>query len=101
VDPAALRGRRRRGTDAHGRTVQRPLRAAHQAATPKTVQRCAQYMFVESICRLPHIIMENILAVKLHSPDYVNVDPEEAAADFIKRIALYEGARAGAAAHRR
>jgi hypothetical protein len=52
----------------------------------------SQVMFVESICNQPSVIVDNIRAVKLRSPDYVNVDPEEAAADFIKRIALYEGA---------
>ena len=47
-------------------------------------------MFIESICNQQSVILENIRAVKLLSPDYANTDPEEAAADFIKRIAIYE-----------
>ncbi|RKP26602.1 histidine phosphatase superfamily [Syncephalis pseudoplumigaleata] len=34
--------------------------------------------------------MENIRAVKLQSPDYMGLDPEEAAADFRERIRHYE-----------
>jgi hypothetical protein len=47
-------------------------------------------MFIESICTDERIVMENIRAVKLQSPDYVGLDPEEAAADFRERIRHYE-----------
>lgn len=37
-------------------------------------------------------MMNNIRQVKLSSPDYTNVDPDEAAKDFLARIAHYEEA---------
>ncbi|KAI9596423.1 histidine phosphatase superfamily [Syncephalis fuscata] len=47
-------------------------------------------MFIESICSDEHLVMDNIRAVKLQSPDYAGLDPEEAAADFRERIRHYE-----------
>uniref|UniRef100_A0A8C5EBW1 6-phosphofructo-2-kinase/fructose-2,6-bisphosphatase 4-like n=1 Tax=Gouania willdenowi TaxID=441366 RepID=A0A8C5EBW1_GOUWI len=46
--------------------------------------------FVESVCEDPDIIQENIVQVKLGSPDYTNCDSEEAVEDFMKRIKCYE-----------
>ncbi|XP_062396899.1 6-phosphofructo-2-kinase/fructose-2,6-bisphosphatase 1 [Sardina pilchardus] len=46
--------------------------------------------FVESICDDPAIIEENILQVKVSSPDYVNADKEEVMEDFRKRIDCYD-----------
>ncbi|KAG7263602.1 hypothetical protein CRUP_020852 [Coryphaenoides rupestris] len=46
--------------------------------------------FVESICEDPVVIQENIMEVKLRSPDYTNCDTEEAVVDFMKRIQCYE-----------
>nr|KAF6335621.1 6-phosphofructo-2-kinase/fructose-2,6-biphosphatase 4 [Pipistrellus kuhlii] len=46
--------------------------------------------FVESICVDPEVIAANIVQVKLGSPDYVGRDGEEAAEDFLQRIACYE-----------
>ncbi|RKP12737.1 fructose-2,6-bisphosphatase [Piptocephalis cylindrospora] len=61
------------------------------------VQRCSQStvpietIFIESICEDASIILENIKAVKLSSPDYANEqDPDRAARDFQKRIHHYE-----------
>jgi len=45
--------------------------------------------FVETICEDPAIIEDNILATKLHLPDYEGLDEEEAARDFRMRIAHY------------
>ncbi|TPX51279.1 hypothetical protein SeMB42_g00279 [Synchytrium endobioticum] len=49
-----------------------------------------QVMFVESICDDQTIIMENIKEVKISSPDYAGIDPEEAVKDFMQRIKQQE-----------
>ncbi|XP_018581199.2 6-phosphofructo-2-kinase/fructose-2,6-bisphosphatase isoform X1 [Scleropages formosus] len=46
--------------------------------------------FVESICDDPDIIAENIMQVKLSSPDYKDCDKDEAVEDFLKRIECYK-----------
>ncbi|XP_038551724.1 6-phosphofructo-2-kinase/fructose-2,6-bisphosphatase 4a isoform X1 [Micropterus salmoides] len=46
--------------------------------------------FVESVCEDPDVIQENIVQVKLGSPDYTNCDTDEAVEDFMKRIKCYE-----------
>uniref|UniRef100_A0A8C6NPJ9 6-phosphofructo-2-kinase/fructose-2,6-biphosphatase 4 n=1 Tax=Nothobranchius furzeri TaxID=105023 RepID=A0A8C6NPJ9_NOTFU len=46
--------------------------------------------FVESVCEDPEVIQENIVQVKLGSPDYTNCNTEEAVEDFMKRIKCYE-----------
>ena len=46
-------------------------------------------IFIESISDDASLVDENILATKLGSPDYVNVDEEEALRDFRARIELY------------
>ncbi|XP_066930948.1 6-phosphofructo-2-kinase/fructose-2,6-bisphosphatase-like isoform X2 [Clytia hemisphaerica] len=46
--------------------------------------------FIESICDDPDIIYQNILEVKLSSPDYKDCGEEEAVKDFIARIRHYE-----------
>ncbi|XP_020489491.2 6-phosphofructo-2-kinase/fructose-2,6-bisphosphatase 4 isoform X2 [Labrus bergylta] len=46
--------------------------------------------FVESVCEDPDVIQENIVQVKLGSPDYTNCNTEEAVEDFMKRIKCYE-----------
>jgi broad specificity phosphatase PhoE len=48
------------------------------------------HIFIESVCNDDRIIMHNILDVKTTSPDYKDQDPEEAAADFRRRIKNYE-----------
>ena len=47
-------------------------------------------LFVESLCNDQALIMGNIVDVKTTSPDYEGQDPEEAAKDFLNRIAKYE-----------
>nr|CAG8619778.1 9611_t:CDS:2 [Entrophospora candida] len=51
-----------------------------------------QVMFIESICQDEDLIIQNIMDVKLSSPDYKNMDPEKAAEDFKARILHYEEA---------
>ena len=47
-------------------------------------------MFIESICDSEEVIMQNIMDVKLSSPDYLGQDAEKAAQDFRQRIKNYE-----------
>jgi broad specificity phosphatase PhoE/predicted kinase len=49
-----------------------------------------QVLFIEIRCDDPDIIEANIRSTKLSSPDYENVDAEEATRDFRTRIAHYE-----------
>ena len=46
-------------------------------------------LFLESICDNPQLVETNILDVKVHSPDYDNMDKEEALKDFLQRIDHY------------
>ncbi|KAM9444473.1 6-phosphofructo-2-kinase/fructose-2,6-bisphosphatase 4a isoform 1-T1 [Clarias gariepinus] len=46
--------------------------------------------FVESVCEDPAVIAENIIQVKLGSPDYTHCNTEQAVEDFMKRIKCYE-----------
>uniref|UniRef100_A0A8D2ZH88 6-phosphofructo-2-kinase/fructose-2,6-biphosphatase 4b n=1 Tax=Scophthalmus maximus TaxID=52904 RepID=A0A8D2ZH88_SCOMX len=46
--------------------------------------------FVESVCEDPDVIAQNIVQVKLGSPDYIHCNTEEAIEDFMKRIKCYE-----------
>ncbi|CAG0882605.1 unnamed protein product, partial [Cyprideis torosa] len=48
--------------------------------------------FVESYCDDPNIVKDNILDVKLSSPDYVGVNADDAVRDFTLRIKHYEDA---------
>jgi len=47
-------------------------------------------LFLESICDNTQLIQTNILDVKVHSPDYMNMDKEEALQDFLIRINHYK-----------
>lgn len=46
--------------------------------------------FVESICDDPTIIEQNIMEVKVSSPDYENMDIDQALSDFLLRIEHYQ-----------
>ncbi|KAK9722966.1 Histidine phosphatase superfamily (branch 1) [Popillia japonica] len=46
--------------------------------------------FVESICDDPSIIEQNIMEVKVSSPDYTNMNKDAALTDFLKRIEHYQ-----------
>ena len=56
--------------------------------------RCAQagfqVLFVEIRCEDPTLIEANIRSTKLSSPDYRDIDPDEAVTDFRARIAHYQ-----------
>uniref|UniRef100_A0A4W5QW04 6-phosphofructo-2-kinase/fructose-2,6-biphosphatase 4b n=1 Tax=Hucho hucho TaxID=62062 RepID=A0A4W5QW04_9TELE len=53
-------------------------------------QNCFKVFFVESVCEDPDVIAENIVQVKLGSPDYIDCNTEEVIEDFMKRIKCYE-----------
>ncbi|KAM6977419.1 6-phosphofructo-2-kinase/fructose-2,6-bisphosphatase 1 isoform 1-T1 [Aplochiton taeniatus] len=53
-------------------------------------ERGFKVFFVESVCDDPDIIAENIKAVKISSPDYVDRDTEDALEDFLQRIECYK-----------
>ncbi|PSN37760.1 6-phosphofructo-2-kinase/fructose-2 [Blattella germanica] len=46
--------------------------------------------FVESVCDDPQIIEQNIMEVKVNSPDYKNMNTEMALKDFLQRIEHYQ-----------
>jgi broad specificity phosphatase PhoE len=46
--------------------------------------------FIESVCDDPKVIESNIKEVKVNSPDYKNVDSDNAIDDFVERIHFYE-----------
>lgn len=57
----------------------------------QVVEKCGfKLFFVESICDDPNIIEANVREVKIHSPDYKEIDKDEALADFLKRIEHYK-----------
>ena len=47
-------------------------------------------LFLESICDNPLLIERNVTDVKIHGPDYENVDKDAAVDDFLRRIEHYE-----------
>ena len=49
----------------------------------------AKKMFLESICDQDELLEQNIRSVKLSTPDYRDIDPEEAVQDFHARRANY------------
>ena len=49
----------------------------------------AKRMFVESICDEEELLEENIRKVKLSTPDYRDMDPEQAVQDFRQRREMY------------
>jgi broad specificity phosphatase PhoE len=67
-------------------------RARRAMVRERCQQAGCQVLFVEILCDDPTIIEANIRSTKLSSPDYENVDPDEAVRDFRARIAHYERA---------
>uniref|UniRef100_A0A3P8ZKS3 6-phosphofructo-2-kinase domain-containing protein n=1 Tax=Esox lucius TaxID=8010 RepID=A0A3P8ZKS3_ESOLU len=65
-------------------------RERRQTITAFAEQNGFKVFFVESVCEDPVVIAENIVQVKLGSPDYMNCNTEEAMEDFKKRIECYE-----------
>uniref|UniRef100_A0A3B3CW21 6-phosphofructo-2-kinase/fructose-2,6-biphosphatase 4a n=1 Tax=Oryzias melastigma TaxID=30732 RepID=A0A3B3CW21_ORYME len=65
-------------------------RVSVQAVCVSGTERRAAVFFVESVCEDPDVIQENIVQVKLCSPDYTNCNTDEAVEDFMQRIKCYE-----------
>ncbi|XP_041748352.1 6-phosphofructo-2-kinase/fructose-2,6-bisphosphatase 4 isoform X4 [Coregonus clupeaformis] len=65
-------------------------RERRETITAFAEQNGFKVFFVESVCEDPEVIAENIVQVKLSSPDYTNCNTEEAMEDFKKRIKCYE-----------
>lgn len=53
-------------------------------------QKRFKLFFVESICDDPNLIESNIIEVKVSSPDYTNMNKEDALNDFRLRIEHYQ-----------
>lgn len=68
------------------------VRARRDLLTAACRQRGIEPIFVESVCNDAAIVERNIRATKLSMPDYADVEPDQAVADFRKRIAHYESA---------
>jgi broad specificity phosphatase PhoE/predicted kinase len=64
-------------------------RARRQHVMEFCEQHDMQAVFVESICEDPTIIDANVRETKLTSPDYTDMDPDEAVRDFRARIEHY------------
>ncbi|KAI8868658.1 bifunctional 6-phosphofructo-2-kinase/fructose-2,6-bisphosphate 2-phosphatase, partial [Ramicandelaber brevisporus] len=73
--------------DATNSTVER-----RQSIREKCTAKGIEVMFVETICDDESVILENVLQVKLHSPDYEHLPALEKAVvdDFVQRIAHYK-----------
>jgi broad specificity phosphatase PhoE/predicted kinase len=65
-------------------------RARRDAIWTRCHERGVQVVFVESICEDESVVDANVRDNKLHSPDYLDVEPEQAVDDFRARIAYYE-----------
>ncbi|XP_078677802.1 6-phosphofructo-2-kinase/fructose-2,6-bisphosphatase-like isoform X42 [Branchiostoma floridae x Branchiostoma belcheri] len=46
--------------------------------------------FIESMCDDPEVVAENVKEVKVNSPDYRNMNKDEAMRDFLERIRMYQ-----------
>ncbi|KAG7343739.1 bifunctional 6-phosphofructo-2-kinase [Nitzschia inconspicua] len=60
-----------------------------QTLSEKQGHRGIKKMFVESVCDDESILKENIQKVKLSTPDYKDMDPDQAVQDFLKRRENY------------
>ncbi|KAG0238656.1 Fructose-2,6-bisphosphatase [Actinomortierella wolfii] len=67
-------------------------RARREMLLAACAEHDIQVLFIESICQDESLILHNIMDVKLSSPDYKDMDPEQAAEDFRARIVHYEEA---------
>lgn len=66
-------------------------RARRQQVYDQLTKQCnAKVFFIESLCNDDTIVKLNVEEVKIMSPDYKTFNPEEAVADFQKRIQHYE-----------
>ncbi len=65
-------------------------RSRRDAIWKRCHERGVQVVFVESLCEDESVVDANVHNNKLHSPDYLDVEPEVAVADFRERIAHYD-----------
>ncbi|MCK6590608.1 MAG: 6-phosphofructo-2-kinase/fructose-2,6-bisphosphatase [Polyangiaceae bacterium] len=65
-------------------------RVRRKLVTDRCRDRGIPVVFIESVCNDPALIEATVRETKLKSPDYENVDPDEAVRDFRARIAHYE-----------
>ena len=65
-------------------------RARRAMVRARCEQAGFQVLFIEIRCDDAQIIEANIRSTKLSSPDYEDIDPDEAVADFRARIAHYQ-----------
>lgn len=65
-------------------------RVRRKLVTDRCRERGIPVVFIESVCNDPALIEATVRETKLKSPDYENVDPDEAVRDFRARIAHYE-----------
>ncbi|KAG9510690.1 hypothetical protein GZH46_00757, partial [Fragariocoptes setiger] len=66
-------------------------RKRRQIIYETVVEKCGfKLFFIESICDDPSIIEANVREVKIHSPDYQEIDKDEALRDFLQRIEHYK-----------
>lgn len=68
-------------------TTRERRKVIHDIVVEKFGFKC---FFVESICDDPEIIESNIMEVKVNSPDYKDMNKDEALRDFLLRIQHYE-----------
>ncbi len=66
------------------------VRSRRQLLQDRCQAKGVPLVFIESVCNDPAVIEANVLETKLKSPDYMDLDPEEAVRDFRARIAHYE-----------
>lgn len=63
-----------------------PLASGRRALAKEFEKHHVQTLFIESHCTDERIIEENVRSVKISSPDYIGVNPENAIKDYLKRI---------------
>ncbi|EEH41358.2 6-phosphofructo-2-kinase [Paracoccidioides lutzii Pb01] len=63
-----------------------PIAAGRRSLAKEFAKHNIDTLFIESLCDDERIIEENVLSVKISSPDYVGWDPKDAVKDYLARI---------------
>lgn len=63
-----------------------PLASGRRALAKEFEKYHVQTLFIESHCTDERIIEENVRSVKISSPDYIGVNPDDAIKDYLARI---------------
>ncbi|EGC48308.1 6-phosphofructo-2-kinase [Histoplasma capsulatum var. duboisii H88] len=63
-----------------------PIAAGRRSLAKEFAKHDIDTLFIESLCDDERIIEENVLSVKISSPDYVGWDPKDAVKDYLARI---------------